>query len=160
MGWTPDRLVPLTVPSGERVVLDGRNGRTAPHVALLHPASIWDLKAWIGAPDTAFAGAAPRFGELPVDADLDALAGEFLHGNSRAIGDFRTEIEARLSRAGGLLDPVPIFLFDDVVIEDCGVLEIGAGASVFFCNTLTMHPQGVVRAAGDIRADIGICIQL
>jgi hypothetical protein len=31
---------------------------------------------------------------------------------------------------------------------------------VFFCNTLTMHAQGVVRAAGDVRADIGTCIQL
>jgi len=40
------------------------------------------------------------------------------------------------------------------------VLEIGAGSSVFFCNSLTMQPQGVVRAAGDVRADIGICIQL
>jgi hypothetical protein len=150
-GLAPNRLPPLAVRSGERVVLD----RASPHCTLLRPGSAWDLKAWIGAPDAACAGTAPRFGQAPTE--LDGAMREFLYGNARAVRDFQAAIEAQLAA-----EPVeiPIFLFDTVVIEDCGVLEIGAGSSVFFCNSLTMHPQGVVRAAGDVRADIGICVQL
>jgi hypothetical protein len=150
-GLAVERLQPLTVRGGERVLLDG----ASPYCAMLHPASAWDLKSWIGAPDAAFAGSTPRFGQAP--AGLDAAVREFLYGNSRAVRDFQPAIEAHFAAAPV---EVPIFLFDDITVEDCGVLEIGAGSSVFFCNSLTMQPQGVVRAAGDVRADIGICIQL
>ena len=150
-GLEASRLPALTVRGGERILLD----RRSPYSVPLRPASAWDLKAWIGAPDAAFAGMAPRFGKVP--AALDEAVREFLYGNSCAVRAFQAAIEARLAA-----EPVevPIFLFDDITIEDCGVLEIGAGSSVLFCNSLTMHPQGVVRAAGDVRADIGICIQL
>jgi hypothetical protein len=150
-GLEPGRLASLTVRSGERVVLD----QSSPHCVILRPASIWQLKAWIGAPDAAFAGTAPRFGTAP--SELDGALREFLYGNTRAVGDFQAALEARFAAAPA---EVPIFLFDAVTIEDCAVLEIGAGASVFFCTSLTMHAQGVVRAAGDVRADIGLCIQL
>jgi hypothetical protein len=147
----PGGLKSLTVRSGERVVLD----QSSPHCRVLRPDSAWQLKSWIGAPDAASAGKAPRFGQPP--SGLDAAMREFLYGNARAVGDFQTAIEARFAA-----EPVevPIFLFDAVTIEDCAVLEIGAGASIFFCTSLTMHPQGVVRAAGDVRADIGLCVQL
>jgi hypothetical protein len=150
-GLAVERLQPLVVRGGERVLLDG----TSSFCTILHPASAWDLKAWIGASDAAFAGNAPRFGQAP--AGLDGAIREFLYGNSRAVRDFQAAIEAHFAAAPVA---VPIFLFDEITVEDCGVLEIGAGSSVFFCNSLTMQPQGVVRAAGDVRADIGICIQL
>ena len=150
-GLGPNRLPSLTVASGERVLLD----RASPYCTMLRPASAWDLKAWIGAPDAASAGTAPRFGQMP--DGLDTALREFLYGNARAVRDFQAAIEARLAAEPTL---IPIFLFDELVVADCGVLEIGAGASVLFCNSLTMQPQGVVRAAGDVRADIGICIQL
>jgi hypothetical protein len=162
-GLTPDRLSPLTVRSGERVALDCRTYPDVRHFALLYPASARELKAWIGAPDAAFAGDTPRFGALAAQPGLDALLREFIHGNSRAVRAFEPAIDARVRGIDGPShepQPVPIFLFGDVVVEDCGVLEIGIGSSIFFRDTLTMHPQGVVRAAGDVRADIGTCIQL
>jgi hypothetical protein len=160
-GLAPDGLSSLTVRAGERAVLDYRSWRNTRHFTVLRPQSARDLKAWIGTPDAGFAGDTARFGPVQRGAgqDLEAIAREFIHGNSRAVQDFEAAIDEQL-RARALLILVPVFHFDDVVVEDGGVLEIGTGSSVFFCNTLTMHAQGVVRAAGDVRADIGTCIQL
>ncbi|HVJ52093.1 MAG TPA: hypothetical protein VM689_06515 [Aliidongia sp.] len=162
-GLPLDRLRPLTVRAGERVRLDCRSNSDPRHFVLLQPNSVRELKRWIGAPDAAFAGDTPRFGPVPDPSQLSAIAREFIHGNSRAVRAFEALLDARLC---GLDDPfqdlvpVPVFLFADVVVEDGGLLEIGIGSRVFFCDTLTMYPQGVVRVGGEVRADIGTYIQL
>lgn len=160
-GLAADRLSALRIRTGERLVLDHRCYPEPGHFTVLAPGSVRDLKAWTGAPDAGFAGDTPRFGPAPrgPQSDLDAVFREYVHGNSRAVRAFEPALDAQLKS-----DParfaVPLFHFTQVEIEDGGVLEIGAGSRVFFCASLTMHPQGVVRATGDIRADIGTCIQL
>ncbi|MEI9981762.1 MAG: hypothetical protein WDN69_00140 [Aliidongia sp.] len=161
-GLLPDRLRPLTVRAGERVALDCRSYCDQRHFVLLQPNSVRELKLWIGAPDAAFADDVPRFGSAPDAAPLSAIAREFIYGNSYAVQSFEDGLDERLRRQEQPfqdLAAVPVFVFTDVVVEDYGVLEIGNGSHVFFCDTLTMHPQGVVRARGDVRADIGTYTQ-
>lgn len=157
-GLETTQLEPIHVTRGQRLVLDYRKYPNNKHYSVLEPKSISDIKRWVGSPGNAFTGDQPRFG--PVSSrDLSAAAREFVYGNSQSVVQFVPDIEEHLL-ANAQLIFVPIFLFTQVTIDDGATLVIGDGSSVFFADTLTIHPTGTLEVVGSVRSDIGLYQQL
>ena len=161
-------LAPLTV--RHRTVLDFRTFPTKTSFTILRPKSAADLKKWVGTPDSAFGHDQPRFGSPPAVPErqlsspmllsgsgqvaLQALAREYIYGNSRSVVRFGGLIDRYVALVSETIS-VAIFLFSTVTIDDGAVLEIGNGSSVFFCDLLRIHKNGTLSVVGDMRADIG-----
>jgi hypothetical protein len=168
-GIDPQKTPPqsLRLRAGDRVALDAEKARDPRMFTINHARSISDLKRWIGSPDDAHVHDMPIFGPLPkLDpgglegrpqrANADALrhiAREYIFGNISAVAQF----EGALNRfvAGSEIAHIPIFYFNDVLIDAGATLEIGRNSNVFTCDTLRIHRTGTLSVVGDVRADIG-----
>lgn len=169
-----DGLQNLTVAADQKISLDYRQYRDGAHVQVLSAKSLADLKRWVGSPEGIFVGEHPKFGSLPSlqgiggdrtklssdqQVNLSAVAREYIYGNAGAVaaGDLKS-IENLFKQLANVY--VPIFFYQDVVINNGATLEIGKGSSAFVCNTLTIHHHGTLSVVGDVRADVGTLIQL
>ncbi len=168
-----ESLQSLTVADGRDISLDYRQYPDPAHVQVLSPKSLKDLKRWVGSPEGIFVGDHPRFGPRPSIQDIGAgtatlskgqqsilnvIAREYIYGNAQSVPSSDLAILEGQLRARMVF--VPIFFYQNVVIENGATLEIGNGSSVFVCNTLTIHPRGTLKAVGEVRADINLLQQL
>lgn len=133
----------------------------------LTPQSLDDLKRWVGVSDEFFNHDEPRFGPLPKlemrpggsfdvadEPALAAIAREYIHGNSKPVGAFRSVIDGILRGREDAI--VSVFFFRDVTINQGARLEIGKNSNVFTCNTLNIHRDGTLAVVGGVKADIGV----
>lgn len=167
-------LQDLTVKRGQYFELDARKLSDDRSFTRLHAKSIKDIKAWLGAPDSAFGHDQPIFGPLPaldrlspealkepqrldpeVRTTLAATAREFIHGNSRTVSQYEGMINDQFVTRfpAGLL--VSIFHYLTVTIDAGATLEIGGSTSVFYANRLRIHQTGTLSVVGTVKADIG-----
>jgi len=169
-GLTPAtaKLTELTVRDRDHLTLDYRKYRHPEHFKVLRPKGIRDIKRWVGSKPDAFGHDAPRFGPLPpVSADrlahevslgqadrdaLQALSREYIYGNVRAVAQFEPLLDTYVGRLRDTIF-VPIFFFNVITIYNGGLLQVGSGSSVLFCDELRVQTHGVLSIVADAKID-------
>jgi hypothetical protein len=173
-----DRVKPvdLTLERDQRVRLDRRVGREVPGYAELQPKTIGDLKRYIGTPDHVFGHELPRFGPVPrlageaakipsdkadyaqvsvsTRAAIEAIANEYVQGNSASVSAYEPLLNAYMSQA--IIDIIIHgWFFNTVTIGPGAVLELGTTQTVLTASLLRVHITGLLEIDGPSTIDIG-----
>lgn len=167
----------LDVPRGETMALNFMAHQNKDDYRLLSAKSITDIKRWIGSDDRYFGHNAPVYGPLPDVARvaeliaksqerapisvseiklLDAIAHEYIHGNSRAVEQFSETLDTLIavSQPRGRIH-IAIFFFNIVTIGPGATLEVGNGSAVFTCDELHIHRTGTLKPVGSVKIEVG-----
>jgi hypothetical protein len=153
-GIQPGAPVPeLRVEPGQYHLLQANATHPAFHQLTL--TTIADVKRVLGHPDTHFAAAQPRYGNVitatratPISEnptpDQRAAMREFVYGNSSTVAQWEGELNDWIK-----INPVVIgvWIFGDVEVFNGSVLEIGSQG--LLCNTLKVHTTGTVVVSGN-----------
>jgi hypothetical protein len=145
----------LTLREGDVVVLDESSREHRDDLVQIELASLRQVKAVLGTPDSAFVDNHPRFGPGSVAAEpLEAIGErlevshraalqEWIYGNSVSVAHWTSAldkwIKAEAIKAG-------LFVLNDVDIGPHATLVVGAAG--LLCNTLSIHYTGRLEMKG------------